>query len=262
MRRLWSAYPNGDVTMFVNMVCASAGTLMAIGANEIVMPDSAELGPLDVQLSKPDDLVARISGLTPTKALASLREEAFTCFESVFLEIQRKSRYRITLRTAADISVRLTSGLYEHLLSQIDPFRVAEIQRDNAIAMEYGRRLNRRNNLKPKALERLVGGYPAHQFVIDRQEAADTLFERVREPVGYEIALSELLAPVFRESLQGDTIFVAYVGLPKEDEKGRENEDDAQEPRESSRARAGEGHRRRGKKVDGDKGASTPTGSD
>ncbi|MGA2951771.1 MAG: hypothetical protein ABSD80_06000, partial [Caulobacteraceae bacterium] len=43
--------------------CKSAGTLVAIGAHRLIMDSFSELGPLDVQLLKEDEIGARKSGL-------------------------------------------------------------------------------------------------------------------------------------------------------------------------------------------------------
>src|SRR5262245_11961154 len=56
--------------VFVTGYCKSAGTLVAIGAHELIVGSRGELGPLDVQMSKPDELMLRQSGLTATAALS------------------------------------------------------------------------------------------------------------------------------------------------------------------------------------------------
>ena len=48
--------------------------------------------------------------------------------------------------------------------------RVGEYDRAMRIASEYATRLGKAN-LKDGALRRLVEGYPAHGFVIDKKEA-------------------------------------------------------------------------------------------
>src|SRR5687767_11306085 len=42
--------------------CKSAATLIAIGAHDLVISDCGELGPLDVQMSKTDEVMQRQSG--------------------------------------------------------------------------------------------------------------------------------------------------------------------------------------------------------
>ncbi|HET6323586.1 MAG TPA: hypothetical protein VFG04_02705 [Planctomycetaceae bacterium] len=226
VKRLRGAYSNGELTLMVHSVCASAGTLITIGADALVLADSAELGPLDVQLVKPDDLIAKMSGLTPTKALETLNHQAYACFESMFLRLLRGSGFRITLKTAAEIATRLATGLYEPIYGQIDPFRLGEVARDNAIAQEYGERLDN-GNLKPGALERLIEGYPVHEFVIDREEAAQHLFHEVRAPSEIENELLTMLEPLLDGALFDDKIAIEYLC---EEPKGADNDSNHAKP--------------------------------
>ncbi len=173
--------------------CKSAGTLIAVGANDLIFTGSGELGPLDVQMSKRDDLMEMQSGQTVVAALNSLQEKAFGAFQQFFLEMQLNSGGRITLRTAADLAATLTIGLLSPVYSQIDPMHVGEAGRASSIAQQYGQRLNETaKNLRPEALEFLIGGYSNHGFVIDRREAAK-LFFRVRAATAAEIALIDSL---------------------------------------------------------------------
>ena len=81
--------------------------------------------------------------------------------------------------------------LYGNIYSQVDPIRLGSVVRANNIAMHYGERLGSKN-LKSEALGSLVLGYPSHDFVIDREQAAE-LFHCVREPTSGEEALVELV---------------------------------------------------------------------
>ena len=90
--------------LYVSGYCKSAGTLVALGAHELVVSDHGELGPLDVQMSKPDDLWESRSGLTVMDTLTALRDNGFNTFEKIFLDIQARSGGLITLRTAAEIA--------------------------------------------------------------------------------------------------------------------------------------------------------------
>ena len=173
--------------------CKSSGTLIATGAHELVMSDLAELGPLDIQMSKKDELWERQSGLTVADTLISLQEKALTFFEHFFLSTQRKSDGAISLRTAADIATRMATGLFEHLYSQVDPIHVGEAGRAMRIAGDYGERLLRvGGNISKERLESLMTGYPSHDFVIDRWEADDK-FHDVRAPSQQELDLAEKL---------------------------------------------------------------------
>ncbi|MDR4485377.1 MAG: hypothetical protein R3B95_19630 [Nitrospirales bacterium] len=186
-------------SVFVTGICKSAGTLVAIGANEIIMSDFGELGPLDVQLQKADELMETSSGLTDLTALTALQSRAFNMFERYFLELKGRSGGRITLKTAMDVAGNIMVGLYGEIFSQIDPMRLGEISRAMNIGLEYGERLNKKGkNLKENALATLTGGYPSHGFVIDRCEAKD-LFTNLREPTDNEMELALSLGDIAQE---------------------------------------------------------------
>jgi hypothetical protein len=180
MARLLQRYysPKGFI-LYVHRFCKSAGTLMAIGAWELVMADSGELGPLDVQMSKPDELEEQVSGLTPSHAIDAVAKSAFDAFLDAFLRIRSFSGGQITTRTALEIATKLAVGQFQPIYQQIDPMRFGEYQRAMDIGKRYGVRLAGKN-LKPEALDRLLSGFPSHSFVIDREEAG-YLFNRVRE---------------------------------------------------------------------------------
>ena len=179
--------------LFASGYCKSAGTLMATGAHELIMSDHGELGPLDVQMSRRDELWEYQSGLTVVDTLTSLQEQALSAFEDIFLRIKAGSGGSITLRTATDIAIAITTGLFGNLYSQVDPLHVGEAGRAMRIAAYYGRRLlSKGENTTEDTLDFMMTGYPSHEFVIDRWEAQD-LFRNVREPTEREETLTRLL---------------------------------------------------------------------
>ncbi|HVG33926.1 MAG TPA: hypothetical protein VM911_12635 [Pyrinomonadaceae bacterium] len=181
--------------LFVFGWCKSAGTLIALGADEIIMSVRGELGPLDVQLLKTDELLFRSSGLDIAAAIKSLSDQAFEIFEKHFLEIIRRGGGAITTHTAAEIASSLSVGLVSPITDQIDPLRVGEVERAINIAYEYGIRLN--NN--PDRVTSLIKNYPSHSFVIDYKEAGE-LFQNVRTPNEIEETLERVL-----RSFEGET---------------------------------------------------------
>ena len=149
--------------------CKSAGTLVSLGATEIVMSAHGELGPLDVQARKEDDLMRIGSGLDVVRAIEALRECAWDIFEEHFLEIIKRSGGLVTFRTAAELATSMAVGLLSPISGSIDPLKLGEMRRALDIATEYGQRLG-----QPKeTVRRLVHGYPSHGFVIDFKEAQD-----------------------------------------------------------------------------------------
>ena len=185
-------------TFYASGLCKSAGTLIALGANEIIFSDHGELGPLDVQMNKKDDLFSLQSGYTVMDALGALQDKAFLSFEKTFLEIQKKSEGTITVKTAGEFATSLASGLFSNLFGQVDPMYVGEAARALSIAHAYGKRLfGDSGNWTEESLNQLLSGYPSHGFVIDRHEA-DGLFVNVREPKGDEIILANMMGDASR----------------------------------------------------------------
>lgn len=179
--------------LYVTGQCKSAGTIIALGAHELIISDYGELGPLDVQLRKADELWEMSSGLTVLKALSTLQDRSFSMFESCFLDLKRNSGGQITLKTATEIATNFTTGLFGRIYGQIEPLRLGEISRAMTIGIDYGTRLSAvGRNVKNDALNRLTADYSSHSFVIDRQEASE-LFNNVRVPTQEEFRLAELL---------------------------------------------------------------------
>ncbi len=181
-RMLLRHYQEG-YTLYVMGMCKSTGTLLALGAKEIVMGDYGELGPLDIQLAK-DDEFYHTSGLNLLQSLVSLNDQMYTSWEKCFLDIKGRSQNVITTKTAAEVGSKLAIGMISPISAQIDPVKLGEVQRSMTIARAYGLRLK----ASPALLNKLITEYPCHSFVIDREEAKD-LFGNVRVPTDSEQGL-------------------------------------------------------------------------
>ena len=69
-------------------------------------------------------------------------------------------------------------------------------------AFAYGGLLNEKSgNLRDVGLQKLVSGYPAHAFVIDRKEAR-TIFISVEKPQGSMLDISKALYATMDKSVQ------------------------------------------------------------
>ena len=183
----------GRFFLYVSGFCKSAGTLVALGAHELIMSDHGELGPLDVQMSKKDEIWETQSGLAVRDSMTALQDGALQAFEECFLHTKGKIGGTITLKTAYQIATKMTAGLFVPLYSQIDPLYIAEAFRAMSIAGLYGARLlSIGQNIDKSKLPRLISDYPSHGYVIDRNEASE-LFENVRGPERHEMRLEEML---------------------------------------------------------------------
>lgn len=207
--------------LYVFGMCKSAGTLIATGANEIIMSYRGEFGPLDVQLIKEDELLISRSGLEISKSLDALNEQAFEVYERNFIQIIAHGGGAITTKTAADIATSLAIGLISPITAQIDPHKVGEVQRAMDIAYEYGVRLG----ADERTIHQLIKEYPTHTFVIDFEEA-QKLFPNVREPDPVEIELEAELRASIIDTFGEDNIrepskrnaIVAYLDTTREEE--------------------------------------------
>ncbi|MBK5072243.1 SppA protein [Budviciaceae bacterium CWB-B4] len=222
-RALQHYYP-GNVTVLVPSLCKSAGTLAVMAANHLVIGDRGELGPLDIQLRKSDEMGEHSSGLDIFKAIDQLQERTINAFREYLTDIKYGSG--ISTRLSADIASQIVNSLIQPISSQIDPMKIGEHQRAMGIALSYGERLRlRSNNLKDDALNKLIIGYPSHGFVIDRSEARE-LFENVDSPTGIALHVYKMVSAMILNnprSIGGSPLVLDFDNILK----GETNEPDA-----------------------------------
>ena len=206
--------------------CKSAGTLICIGAHSLVVADKGELGPLDVQFQKQDEIFEQSSGLDILRGMTYLRQEALDTFKEYLLDINSGSG--LSTKTASEIASKLVIGLLEPMFAQIDPIRLGEMNAALEIANEYGNRLlEQSKSLKPGALGKLVHNYPTHGFVIDRAEARK-LFHRVAAPSEAEATLAEVALTIatgkpFRSRSRVLDLVATIEGIIKKESPTDEN---------------------------------------
>jgi hypothetical protein len=186
-RCLRHSYPDG-VKICVPSYCKSAGTLIAICADELAIGDQGELGPLDIQMRKPSEFNESSSGLDPIHALNVALDHGRGAFRSMLLELRRQAK--LSTKLAGEFASQIAVGVVGPLYAQIDPNRAGELQRAMQVAYEYGHRLDYKKNLREGALKALLVGYPSHSFVIDRKEAKE-LFHHVSDLTSEEANFAE-----------------------------------------------------------------------
>jgi hypothetical protein len=170
--------------------CKSAGTLVALGVHELAFGPNGELGPLDTQVAKPDELLPMNSVLDILQALSIATQHAYKCFEENMLTIIENSSGSISTKTSAEIATQLVVGLFSPIMAQIDPVRLGEVQRAISIAKSYAEQL-KMPNVKPNTLTHIVEDYPSHAFVID-MEATKELFKNVESFSEKESAIASI----------------------------------------------------------------------
>jgi len=195
------------LTLYVFGDCKSAGTLLALGFDELVIGDRGELGPMDVQMASKEELYEYNSGLDMIQAMDFLQRHAKDAFHAFLRDIRLNTR--LGTRSAGEMARQLTQGLFSGMYSQLDPVRLGHVQRTMRITHAYGKRLIERSSAlrSPDALEDLVYRYPSHGFVIDRKEAKCRLF-----------AENVVRAPDQGENFLGDLLYTFYPAEPSKPE--------------------------------------------
>jgi len=199
-------YGSENFEIAVPTACKSAGTLICIGANKLLFFNSGELGPLDIQIQKQDEIFQSNSGLDILRGMTYLQDGALTAFKRYLVDINKMGG--ISTKIASEIAGNLVKGLYTPIFAQVDPLKLGEMNAALQIANEYGSRLNEKSkSLKEHALNKLIHTYPAHSFVVDRSEAK-TLFERVESPDENVLAIGSFATRMFKFASAASESFV------------------------------------------------------
>jgi hypothetical protein len=220
-------------TVFVPGYCKSAGTLIVLGAHEIVMAAHAELGPLDTQVLDRVETDRRGSALTLGTSLISLESKIRAAYKACFADL--RDEIRMSTKLAAQTATMLVTRMYAPLLSQIDPMMVGEFDRANMTMIRYGERLTKRskNVVDEDALFNLVNSFPSHSFVIDKHEAKD-IFKKVRAPTK-----DEYLFTAARKWLAGSLCFYWDDEEDEEEDRTKKGTENVEPSPSGSTAPAG-----------------------
>jgi hypothetical protein len=167
------------------LVCAipdfakSAATLLAVGCDEIVMSDSSELGPLDVQVTHPDRDNVSVSGLDMAGAIGFVGEVAIECLATATKRLVEV--VRIPRRDALKEAAAFSSQLFQPLIAKLDPQLIHKATNDLDVARRYATTMlcqastSRAIPLSVRQAKEiskvLVANYPSHGFVIGAQDA-------------------------------------------------------------------------------------------
>ncbi len=137
------------------------------------MAEDAQLGPLDVQISKEDDNV-RISGECYRQALIALGGMSSESLKELFTKIKNEMGFPVSTATASRIASQIVVGLFSPITQQIEPAKLGDVMRAQGIGHHYGLRLMKGRYPNDRAFfiaSKLAYGYPSHGTVIDCDEA-------------------------------------------------------------------------------------------
>lgn len=200
-----------SVQALVPRYCKSAGTLIVLAAAVLHMDDKSELGPLDIQVPRVDELDGRSSGLEYVGALELLGARQLAAFEAAVSDLVNRG---LSTAVSSKIVTALINGLLWPIAAQVDPHRLVEMHRAMSIAQAYGERLAAQGgNLRAQALGDLIGAYPSHSFVIDRKEAR-SLFQDVRPAQGVFKMISNQTRTWMPAALHGPSPVLSFQSFP------------------------------------------------
>lgn len=162
----------------VPLYAKSAATLWCLAANQIVMDESAELGPLDAQIleERSGGKKEYVSALNPFNTLERLQTFSLETLETATIMIVQRSG--LDLNESLQHAIRFVGATTGPLFSKLDPEKLGRYSRALAVGMAYGERLLRRfsdldEGTKAQILANLVRGYPSHDYIIDYPELVE-----------------------------------------------------------------------------------------
>ncbi len=161
----------GAYDVLIPSYAKSAATLFSLGAENIILGDYGELGPLDAQIF--DSETERIgSALDEVHALERLHAFALDSFDATMYLLLGKSGKKVN--TLLPMVLKFISDMMEPLLDKIDTVHYTQLSRALKVGEEYAVRLlstKYGKTVAEKIARTLVEKYPEHGFVIDREEA-------------------------------------------------------------------------------------------
>lgn len=166
-----------DVEVLISRWAKSAATFFCLGADSIWMADTAEMGPLDAQLTDPKGSVVLSSALNTFKSLEYLRQFSLETLDYIvgyLMDPEPSMDYPYALESATPLVSQIMTPIFQ----QVSPRQLGEARMQLAVAEEYSRRVMTRYAYTAwsasriqAVVRRLVWDYPAHSFVIDLDEA-------------------------------------------------------------------------------------------
>lgn len=163
----------------------SAATLMCLGADQIIMGEQSELGPLDKPIEHPHLEGVSISALDVINALNYLQDKARELTRNIAIELMEE-RFWLNKRDALEIASTIALGLINPIMSKEDPRIISQSLRLLKISERYGKQLLKKGlaknwNVPDKAKKNLINllisiliwDYPVHSYAIFKDEAME-----------------------------------------------------------------------------------------
>lgn len=196
------------VNVVVPLWAKSAATLLSLGADELIMDEMGELGPLDPQIRKEKNDSPDFdyeTSLIDESALQLIEEKAQFQFLTMFMNIHENKKFRIDRKELSRQIFHYLSEFYTPLLSQIDPYKMGQKNRITRIASEYAKKIMKRSK-NPHAdadtlIYYLANECPVHGFVVD--------YHQLKE-FGFNVKLSDEIGTEYEEKLRELSDYLSF----------------------------------------------------
>ena len=153
--KLCRRYTEDEVTVFVPMRAMSAATLIALGADKVILSEIGKLGPLDPQIPHPDP---DKNNLMPVRSVTDIPEVLENGIASGDADVQLDIKGEAIIKPIAE---------------QVDPYFLTEHDKTADLAREYGQKLLSQRDVSENYAERCLDyliEYPTHSYSVDLHE--------------------------------------------------------------------------------------------
>lgn len=163
--------------VYVPRRAKSAGTLIAIGAQELYLAPFAELGPLDTQIPDPRDPTHNISALDCFKSVDYVRGFGIDTMKRALIALAKEVETGLPLSDLLNTATSFANSCTGSLLANMRVLDFGGWGRTLQIGERYAKYLLERSgydSAKAKSLSyKLVYGYTHHPYAINIHEARD-----------------------------------------------------------------------------------------
>lgn len=221
------------VNVIVPFWAKSAATLLSLGANQIIMDEFGEFGPLDIQIAiERDDSpeIDRESALNDEYSVRRIEARSQELYYQMFTNLYSSDDIKINKIELSKQLLEYLASFYKPLLSQINPYHLGRKKRMLEIGHNYAERilstyhpeLQERNKLY--LIDYLVNGCPDHGYVIDFNLISQFL-PSVKKSIlfgsDYESTLTDISTELI---MNGDFTFIGFVMKEIEEEEEEQEE--------------------------------------
>lgn len=199
-----------EFNVIIPFKALSCATLIALGANEIVMTKMGQLSPIDPSVNHPLGPIVQIPG-QPQAKIAPVNVEDV----NAFIKLAREE---------AGLSEEGSMGkVFEILASKVNPLVLGAVQRSREQIAFLALTLMRRHTHDEKRIEKtvdtLIRQRFSHNYIISRREAKETLGLNVVEPDEELTTLIVNLFSAYNDIIMMDKPYHPEVILGKDTEK-------------------------------------------